>query len=311
YGGDGPESYKTAIAEMASLGWSSGVKRIAVLWGDDRPHDCAIGTGEEPGLDGVSMVEVMGDLAAANVTTIFLHSGSYLAYWQGMAALAGGVAFKINGDGTVPGGTPIAEKIVELIEAEVATIDEVTLEVCDPAYADWLTSATPVYAGVEPPVTMGFGITITVPEGTEAGEYCFKVCLVGDGAVYATQEVCITVVTCIEVEIDNKLTPQTFNVQRGEKNSTVKLHINYSPMPIAAAMIVSVGGYDTLIVSGGGNGPLSFSSAEFSEVAALVVPEGAPRAENVSVVIVLEFEDGSFSCPIVGYLDIINEGGKK
>ncbi len=75
-------------------------------------------------------------------------------------------------------------------------------------------------------------------------------------------------------------------------------------------MRAKVGAVETEIISmAPRNGvPLTFPSEEFSVPASLIVPEGAPRAENVPVEIILEFEDGVVGCPVVAYLDIINEG---
>lgn len=210
WGNDGPESYVTALHGV-TLGsaWRDGAKKIVIAWGDNIPHDCALGTGPEPGGDNVAnteddlvLSEVLNEMQNENVTLLALHSGGRLALWDGYAAATGGDAVQINGDGTIPGGVDIAEFITGLIQVEFDQIDELTLQVCDEAYADWLTSVSPESffdITLSENNTFEFDIEITVPEGTASGVYSFEVCLVGDGVEYATQQV---VVTVIELPVD-------------------------------------------------------------------------------------------------------------
>lgn len=62
---------------------------------------------------------------------------------------------------------------------------------------------------------MPFDIGLTVPAGTADGVYTFGLDVVGDGAVYATMAVTITVVNEIEVPVDIKpgSCPNPFNVK--------------------------------------------------------------------------------------------------
>ncbi|MBE0673148.1 MAG: VWA domain-containing protein, partial [Bacteroidales bacterium] len=219
YGADNPESYTRALYETAadpSIGWRSGARKFVVAWLDNVPHDCTLGTGVDPGRDGIAgtdddlaMDDIISAMAAQNITLIVLNSGGDMTLWQGYASSTpGGVAYQINSDGSIPGGIDIATYIASIIQNATETIDKVTLEVCTSGYEDWLTILNPEsYTSVSlvTPFTGTFNITLTVPEGTEGGVHEFDICLVGDGAVYGRQHVIITVpggVTSMQVPVD-------------------------------------------------------------------------------------------------------------
>jgi hypothetical protein len=215
-GQDWPEDYSRVLYESYSdpgIGWRPDAKKIVLLWGDAYPHDCAYDaclggattTGPDPGRDAIDMnaddlaiLSVLNGMSAADVTLLTVYSGSTVDYpiWQCYTGVTGGTAWQINEDGTIPGGVDIAEYIASIISVEIQTIDYMTLQVCTPGYEAWLTSVVPAgYANLvlDEPIDLPFTITLTVPPGTPAGMHCFLVCAVGDGAVYAYQEVCIEV----------------------------------------------------------------------------------------------------------------------
>jgi hypothetical protein len=300
-----------------------------LAWGDNVPHDCdylletgASSTGPDPGRDNTAgtaddldLASVLQGMADNNVTLIALHSGGTLSLWDLYAGKTGGDAIQINYDGTIPGGTDIGAFVASLIQEEIAHIDELTL-VASAGFEDWLTSVDPAsYTDIDldEEKTFGFDITITVPEDTEEGEYTFEVLLVGDGVEYASQNVTITVVTCVE-GTEVRVTPETFNVQRS--GNWVTGHVTpppeYTYEDITGGEIVSIGDIATSI-SGEkkGDGVLKFSSAEFSDVADDIVAPGDPRAEDVEVCVVVFFSDDMASCEYCDLIDIINEGGGK
>ncbi len=224
-GADGPESYSRALYETVhdTIGWRSGSKKIVLAILDNIPHDCDVyniiggigSTGPAPGRDGIAgtsddnvLLDVIQEMADNNLTLIVLCSGGATAceLWSALAAETGGTAFPINADGTIPDGSGIQQKVVELIQTEVAHIDELTLKVCDDAYADWLTSVVPsVYMDIdlmEGGFDAEYDLTLTVPDGTEDGFYSFDVCHVGDGVEYGRQHVEIEVYSTIEVAFD-------------------------------------------------------------------------------------------------------------
>ncbi len=215
-GSDGPESYVRALYETVNdvnIGWRSGSKKIVVAILDNIPHDCDVyailgsyGTTTGPSQSGQELLNVIQDMADNNITLIVLYSGApgiNFQLWDALANETGGVAFQINSNGTIPGGSDIQTTVVNLIEEEVSSVDELTLEVCTPGYEDWLAEVVPAsYTDVDLPFDADFDITLTVPEGTVDGVHIFDVCLVGDGVVYARQTVEIEVYSTIEVPFD-------------------------------------------------------------------------------------------------------------
>jgi hypothetical protein len=189
---------------------------------DAIPHDCTFddiiaGTntsGPDPGRDGVvgggddlEILTVLQEMKDNNITLIVLYSGSgYFDLWQAYTAITGGVAFQLNSDGTLPGGSgTVSTLIADLINDDVIHVDEIALEVCTDGFEDWLVSVDPeFYADIDlsEPWTGGFEINVTVPEGTLDGIYEFDICLMADGVEYGRQHVTITVKNTIDVPFD-------------------------------------------------------------------------------------------------------------
>lgn len=226
-GADGPESYSRVLFEATAdgaVGWRDGSTKMVILWGDNVPHDCdvraCIGgsgtTGGDPGRDGIvgngddlEILDVITGMALEDVVLLAMYNGlsaTNLALWDCWARRTGGDAFEVNPDGTVPGGENLPSYIAGIISEQFTEIDVMTLQVCQPEYSDWLTDVDPeAYYDIvlDRPHELHFDIEITVPEGTPAGLYCFDICAIGDGAIYATQNVCIRVLPggCIDLEI--------------------------------------------------------------------------------------------------------------
>ena len=224
FGNDGPEDYTRVFFESytdASIGFRPGTKKIVLAFLDNIPHDCAYNailggtntTGPDPGRDGIAgnaddleILVVLNGMLANNVTLIPIASGN-LSLWDAYAGVTGGQAFPMNSDGSIPGGIDIADYIKSIVEGSITEFNEVKLEVCDTLFSEWLTFSDPVsYTDVVlgADLDLPFDITITVPAGTEDGEYCFDICAVGDGVELTRQNVCITVVNEIEVALDIK-----------------------------------------------------------------------------------------------------------
>ena len=229
-GADGPECYSRVLYEATAdgaVGWRDGSTKMIILWGDNVPHDCryrsCIGgsgsTGGDPGRDGIignsddlEILDVLTALALDDIMLLSMFNGLSsvnLSLWNCYARKTGGEAFEINPDGTIPGGTDLPSYIAEIISQQFTEIDVVTLEVCDPDFAHWLTDVNPgAYYDVvlDEPHELHFDIELTVPVGTPPGLYCFDICAMGDGAIYATQHVCIRVLPggCIDLGIGSQ-----------------------------------------------------------------------------------------------------------
>ncbi len=226
-GADGPESYSRVLYEAtadAAVGWRDGSTKMVILWGDNVPHDCdyaaCIGgsgsKGGDPGRDGIigngddlEILDVVTAMALQDIVLLAMYNGlsaTNLRLWNCYARRTGGEAFEVNPDGTIPGGEDLPSYIANIIREQFTQIDVMTLEVCQPEFAGWLTGVSPpAYYDItlDEPHELDFDIVITVPEGTPPGLYCFDICAVGDGAIYATQNVCIRVLPggCIDLGI--------------------------------------------------------------------------------------------------------------
>jgi hypothetical protein len=226
-GADGPESYARVLFETTAddaMGWRDGSTKMVILWGDNVPHDCEVRmciggsgtTGVDPGRDEVAgtgddleILPVITEMALQDIVLLAMYNGlssTSLSLWNCWAKRTGGEAFEVNPDGTVPGGEDLPSYIASIISEQFTEIDVMTLEVCQPEFAHWLTDVNPsAYYDIvlDQPHELHFDITITVPVGTPPGLYCFDICAIGDGAIYATQNVCIRVLPggCIDLEI--------------------------------------------------------------------------------------------------------------
>ncbi len=199
-GGDTPESYLRVFYESysdSSINWRNGSKRIIVFWADANAQNPDRGRDGIPSTsDDLYLSTVIPEMAAQNIVLIGLHSGSYLGQWKNYANPTGGDAFQINNDGTVPGDINIAEYITSLISITVKKINKLELAVCTPGYESWLQSVTPAYINdilLDTDVDTSFTLTFKVPSTATPGTHHFKVCAIGDGAEYASQDVNITV----------------------------------------------------------------------------------------------------------------------
>jgi hypothetical protein len=161
-------------------------------------------------------------MADNEISLVALHSGAVgdppytwpeLDLWQCYVdKTAGGIAVEINRNGTIPGGEDIAEFVAGLIEEEFSIVD-IELEVCDPAYADWVSvapSSMTVDLRVDPDPE--FDVTITVPVGTPEGEHCFEICAFADGVEVARQLVCVEVVGLVDIKPGS--CPNPFNPKK-------------------------------------------------------------------------------------------------
>lgn len=227
YGNDGYENYSRVLYESyadPNIGWRPGSKKIQLLWLDNYPHDCDIDlgggvmtTGVDPGpdalagtLDDLDFDDVLLEMQNNNVTPIVITTDTWnLDFWQTQMQSIGGDAYLLGSD--------IVDQIVDIINNEFTSLDEVKLEVCDPTYASWFSSSPEFVGNVD--LTSGadveFEVTITVPPGTEPGDYAFDVCMLGDGAEYARQHVFISVVNGVPFDIKPTSCPNPLNSKSG------------------------------------------------------------------------------------------------
>lgn len=232
-GADGPESYARVLYETYAdplIGWRDGAKRVVVQFGDNVPHDCTLGKGNDPGRDNVIgtsddlfVNDVLNGMKNNGVTMVSVHNGFNNTLWNGYATITGGTSFQINTNGTFPTGVDPAAKIAELINASVRTLRSLTLQVCaehTEQFGRWLVSVTPVsYSNVVLGESREFDIVVGPPAGDLAnGDYRFDICAMGDGVEYGRQHVTITNETTTKAIPRNNPEPVTVTVQEGGKN---------------------------------------------------------------------------------------------
>lgn len=212
-GNDGPESYTRVFYETykdSSIGWRPGAKRIVLFWADNIPHDCnynldcssaSASTGKDPGRDAkvdteddLDLANVLSTMADSNITLIgFQYGGSSTnTVWQCYARKTGGESFESS---TIP--SDVATFIKNKISDNIKQIDTLKLNVCTTGYEDWLESVTPAFLTnikLDTDKDFDFNLTFRVPSTATTGiTHSFKVCAIGDGAEYASQQVNITV----------------------------------------------------------------------------------------------------------------------
>jgi hypothetical protein len=208
-GMDFPECYARVFFETYSdrtIDWRDGAAKIVVAFLDAPPHDCDYGTGGDPGRDGImdneddiAMADAIDGMIDNNIKLIVICSDyDLMPYWQSVAEQTGGTAVFLMGD------EDVVELISGLVEETVSSIANLSLQPDNPDFNTWVATDPASYTGImlDETHTYDFEVTITVPAGTPDGSYHFNLNLLGDGAVYGTQSVTITVLSEIEVAID-------------------------------------------------------------------------------------------------------------
>ncbi len=222
-GVDMPENYARVFYESyadPNITWRGDAAKFMIAFLDNLPHDCDLGTGDDPGRDGD--ITTLGDnidfdvaiagMGAAGIKLIVIFSGdpSDFGFWSGLAGSNSHVtAYQINPDGTLPSTLPymsIAEFIVSAIGNTGPQLVDIELE-AEPGYESWVSFDPTIYTNVDPEDgPFPFEVTYTVPAGTPAGVYTFLIYMKVDGQIIDEQEVEITVFNKIFVPFDIKPT---------------------------------------------------------------------------------------------------------
>jgi len=215
WGADEPEAYTRALYESLSVDWRLGARKVVIIFEDNDPHECDMAsygcgssTGVDPGPDAIagtsddlSWAGVVADLEAAGISVVVVESNSWGCpdIWQYAADETGGIYASLGSPGT------LADEIVALIEDVTGTISYLTFEP-KAGFEDWFDWDPESYTDVEGGESVEFDVTITVPPGTELGEYHLWLMVMGDGSILAVQEQFITVEECAECEPDMEVT---------------------------------------------------------------------------------------------------------
>ena len=225
YGADHPESYARVFYETyndAGIGWRPEAAKYVVAFLDAVPHDCnvaGVSYGEDPvvAAAGLDFYDVLDGMDAAGIHLVVIYSGMFSSdwnWWKSLEASYPVTAYRINADGSIPGGMDIAGFIIGAIKGSVPDVGELSLIPYPAEFTSWVNVDPIQHYGVSPGTTVDFEVSYTVPMGTPGEEYIFEMQLWGDDTYYASQEVKIE---WIDVPLDIKPTscPNPLNTRSG------------------------------------------------------------------------------------------------
>lgn len=234
-GGDGPEAYGLAFHNAASapaIGWRQGARHLIVSFGDSVPHDDNLNSGmaspkpilpdqkwstvydpaQAAATDTLDWQTVLAELRNSDeqITVLHVVSGStdrenappqaLLAYWKYWTGLTGGDAVLQEDAGQLP------DTIRALVAQSGRHINALRLRTTG-GYANWVKITPAQQSNLLVPDTglpLSFQADVAIPKDLarklEAKEYPVKIEAIGDGTVYNTWTLVVTVPTSCAVE---------------------------------------------------------------------------------------------------------------
>lgn len=235
-GGDGAEAYGLAFhnaAKDAAIGWRKDARHLIVSFGDSVPHDDNLNAGmaspkpilpdqkwstayrqaDAASTDTLDWQNVLVELRNSDeqITVLHVVSGStdrdnvpsqaLLAYWKYWAGLTGGDAVLEEDAGQLP------ETIRTLISQSGRHINTLRLRTTG-GYASWVKITPAQQSNLTVPDTglpVSFNTDIAIPQALAgkipAGDYTLQIAAIGDGTVYHTWTLIITVPTTCAVPV--------------------------------------------------------------------------------------------------------------
>ena len=197
-GGDRPEAYTRAIFETlpvptGSLNWRANTKKVVVIFGDDRTHDCTFygsSTGADPGRDGVVntaddlvFTDVVAQLKNAGIVILPLYTSTITTgpdeiadTFQYMAANTGGEANIFRR------GDDVSSLMTNLIINSTAKVNALSVQT-DAPYDTWLVTDPTQHTDVGGGVTRSFALTFSIPADAPLQTHTFPLRIVGDGSL--------------------------------------------------------------------------------------------------------------------------------
>jgi len=222
-GQDRYESYSRALWEMtqpdSGIGFRPDSARFVLLVGDSAPHDCNLGlflagcvpsvtSGRDPGRDGIMRTaddidfqeDALAALNATNTRVLMIYTGTQAACaWERWCQATGGVAVQGRTDGTVPPGTNMVQRLVNLIrDPEVQTV---SYQAENPCGLEVSFSPERIEGPID--VSMGARVTfletICVPENLPTGPIDCSVRIFADSVLLGIQQIHVDAECQIEV----------------------------------------------------------------------------------------------------------------
>jgi hypothetical protein len=226
-GHDNPESSERLFYETYSdtaVHWRPYARKVVLYFGDDKPHSCdidldcldtIISTGSDPGRDGImgntddiTLSYVLDSMSSRHIHLIPVYgddgigSSDYNLY-KCYASKTGDSAYVINNDdGTPPGGISLPKYIYNILNLDSVTremiyhVDTLSLKDTSNLFTSWISSITPPYytnVYTDSNKTYSFDVELCVPPGTPDSTYIFNLSVIGEGAIYTSQQITITV----------------------------------------------------------------------------------------------------------------------
>lgn len=183
-GGDQPEAYLRALDETATLAWRPNARRIAVLFGDNRPHepdpgrDAVFGTGDD-----LLQTTVAQRLSANRISVLAIYTRNLAEdFYRQLASLTGGNSFALS-------NADRASTVIErLIREDLQSVRNVTLAP-EHSYRSWVSWSPQVYASAPVNSAVDFDLRICLDSSTRPGTYRFAIDYVGSGVQLARMPV--------------------------------------------------------------------------------------------------------------------------
>jgi hypothetical protein len=165
-GGDQPEAYLRALDESTTLNWRPQSRRIAVLFGDNQPHepdpgpDKTAGTGDDLWRDGVTQ-----KLRRLGISVLAIYTRDLAVdFYQQIAKDTGGQGFSLS---TSDRASSVIER---LIEQDLQLVRAVTIKPAA-AYQSWVSWSPQQYDSVPINSDVGFDVQICLDSAAVPGSY--------------------------------------------------------------------------------------------------------------------------------------------
>jgi len=227
WGADEPQDYTRVLYETISLHWRALSKKILVLFGDAPTHDLNFAGhnfGGDPGRDAVARTAddldfetVVGQVKDEGITVLAVQGSMYEPMRTYAEATFKGMSIGFDGAVGTSGqyfqlstADQIPNVISTMVQEEVSKIKHLTLDIPD-EYKNWVTFIPTEYTDVGPLTAKTFQVTITVPDGTAAGEHTFLIRVLGDGALLGSTVISIIVPSPGGVDLGFRANPNGFS----------------------------------------------------------------------------------------------------
>ena len=181
-GGDQPEAYLRALSELTTLSWRPNGRRIAVLFGDNLPHE------PDPGRDAtlqtdddLNLQDVVRQLSDQQIIVMTIYDVRSLDqparienFYRQVAQKTGGKSFRL------PNANRASAEIQKLILDELRVVRNITLRP-ESAYHSWVSWKLPLYLEVPVNSVVEFDLSICLDRAARPGIYQFNIDYLASG----------------------------------------------------------------------------------------------------------------------------------